>query len=221
MSCMLPKNIAFVDIETTGLSASLNRIIEIGIVRVEENQIVNTFHSLINPGTYIPKVITDITGITPNEVKHAPSFGSLQDDITEILNDCVFVAHNVQFDYSFIKSEFKREGKIFSSKKFCTVRLSRHLFPTQPRHNLDAIIERFDLLCQARHRALGDAQVLVDFYNKLQQQFTEEELSIAITTSMKRRNKAVKHFLSENKDHQKSNDDKSATSNNQEVLIIG
>ena len=105
---MLPRNIAFVDIETTGLSSTHDRIIEIGIIRVEDNSIVQTYHSLINPQTFLPAEIERITGITTKELENAPTFRSIKQDILEILIDTTFVAHNVRFDYGFIKNEFKR-----------------------------------------------------------------------------------------------------------------
>ena len=112
---MLPNNIAFVDIETTGLRSPYDRIIEIGIIRVEENKIVQTYHSLINPETILPPEITRITNITDSELQNAPTFRSIKTDILEALIDCTFVAHNVRFDYGFLKNEFKRENISFSS----------------------------------------------------------------------------------------------------------
>lgn len=177
---MLPEKIAFVDIETTGLSSSYNRIIEIGIVRVEDNEVVQTYHSLINPETHLPPKIELITGITAKDLEDAPTFRSIKTDILEVLIDATFVAHNVRFDYGFLKNEFKRENISFSSRQFCTVKLSRHLFPTHKKHNLDAIIERFDISCANRHRALDDAKVLYEFYQKIQNVIPEEQLSKAI-----------------------------------------
>src|SRR5438046_9777279 len=89
-SPMLPNKLAFVDIETTGLSAPYDRIIEIGIIRVEDNTITQTYQSLINPQTYLPKEITTITGITSEELENAPTFRSIKHDILEALIDCTF-----------------------------------------------------------------------------------------------------------------------------------
>src|SRR6266566_2377215 len=142
---MLPKNLAFVDIETTGTRAFYDRIIESGILRIENNKLIKTFHSLINPESHLPPEITMLTGITAADLENAPTFRSIKDEIQKILRDCLFVAHNVRFDYSFVKNEFKREMISFSSKHFCTVRLSRLLYPVHKSHNLDSIIERFGL----------------------------------------------------------------------------
>lgn len=183
---MLPQKIAFIDLETTGLRSFYDRIIEIGILRVENNQITKTYHSLINPQTYLPKEIETITGITSKDLDTAPTFREIMDEILETIQDCVFVAHNVRFDYSFLKSELKRHNISFTSKHFCTVRLSRLLYPSLPRHNLDALIERFNLQCEARHRALADATVLYHFYQKVQQEFPSEKIAEAIGFSLKK-----------------------------------
>jgi DNA polymerase-3 subunit epsilon len=183
---MLPQKIAFVDIETTGLRSSYDRIIEIGILRVEDNKLVKTFHSLFNPQTHIPPEITRITGLTGADLENAPTFSSVKDEILETLADCVFVAHNVRFDYSFILNELKRENISFSPKHFCTVRLSRLLYPSQKRHNLDALIERLNITCENRHRALDDARVLYTFYQKVQTEFAPEQLAEMIKRTMKK-----------------------------------
>lgn len=183
---MLPNKIAFIDVETTGTHASYDRIIEIGILRVENNQLVRTFQSLINPQSYLPKEITMLTGITHQDIEHAPTFNSVKDEIKEILDDCTFVAHNVRFDYAFVKHEFLRENITYSSKHFCTVRLSRLLFPQWQRHNLDAVIRECNIACTNRHRAFDDAQVLQIFYQQLVETMPAEDLEKALAKTMKK-----------------------------------
>lgn len=167
---MLPTKLAFVDIETTGGRSSWDRIIEIGIVRVENDEVRDTYSTLINPNAHIPLEITNLTGITTNDIANAPTFREVAADIITRLKDYTFVAHNVRFDYGFIKAEFSRLGASFSAKHFCTVRLSRALYPTHQRHNLDSLIQRFDLTCDKRHRALDDALAICTFYHKAKKQ---------------------------------------------------
>ncbi len=183
---MLPNTLAFIDTETTGLSPTRDHIIEIGIVRVENNKVVDTYQTLINPGFGFADIITAITGITPKDVEHAPSFGQVKNDIFSILKDCVFVAHNVRFDYGFLCNAFAREEMKFSSKQFCTARLSRSLFPQERSHNLDSIIKRFSIPCQNRHRAFDDAYVLWEFYRKLKEQIPSNLLEKYIAHAMKK-----------------------------------
>jgi DNA polymerase III subunit epsilon len=183
---MLPRNISFVDIETTGGSSSYDRIIEIGILRVEDGQLVNTFHSLIDPQAHIPKEIEMLTGITSADLDGAPTFRQVKEHIIEMLDDSYFVAHNVRFDYGFLMREFKRENISFSQKHFCTVKLSRLLYPTYRHHNLDSIIERFGFSCTNRHRALDDAKVLFEFYTKARSQFPAEIFEQAVAKCLKK-----------------------------------
>src|SRR5258708_12165814 len=183
---MLPTKLAFVDIETTGTRSSYDRIIEIGILRVEDNQLVSTFQSLINPQSYLPKEITMLTGITQQDIEHAPTFRLVKDEIIEILADCTFVAHNVRFDYGFLKNELLRENITYSAKHFCTVRLSRILFPNWSRHNLDTLIQKCKIFCENRHRAYDDAQVLYDFYQQLLKTMPKDKLEDALAKTMKK-----------------------------------
>lgn len=183
---MLPTKLAFVDIETTGGRTSNDRIIEIGIVRFEEGEITKTFSSLINPQTHLPPEITRLTGITEQELQSAPAFREVAPDIEEHLADCVFVAHNVRFDYGFLKTEFKRLEQTFSQKHFCTVRLSRALFPNERHHNLDSIIQRFNLSVTNRHRALDDALAITTFYTLVQRMTPEDRFAEAMKTVLKK-----------------------------------
>ncbi len=183
---MLPTKLAFVDIETTGMRSTHDRIIEIGILRVENGELINTFQSLINPQTYIPKEITGITGISEDMLADAPTFRSVKDDILSILDDCTFVAHNVRFDYGFIKSEFIRQNFTYNARHFCTVRLSRFLYPEWPRHNLDALIQHCGIDCTNRHRAFDDAQVLFHFYKHVLASHSPEQLEKAFAKTIKK-----------------------------------
>jgi len=161
---MLPKSLAFVDIETTGSSPFADRAIEVGIVRVDEGR-VREFSTLLDPGIPVSPFIQDLTGIDGRELEDAPSFYEVKDEIASLIDGALFVAHNARFDFGFLKHEFKRYDMSFSPKQLCTVKLSRRLFPQYRKHDLSSIIERFQFECAARHRALGDAKVLWDFYN--------------------------------------------------------
>jgi len=183
---MLPTKLAFVDLETTGGRSTYDRIIEIGIVQVDGDEIIDTYSTLLNPGSHVPLEIVKITGITTADVENAPTFREVAPDIIARLKDSVFVAHNVRFDYGFLKTEFARLGYTFSSKHFCTVRLSRHLYPAHTRHNLDSIIERLNLSCENRHRALDDAKVIFSFYQQAKQKFPEPVFSKALKTVLKK-----------------------------------
>ncbi|HRN96530.1 MAG TPA: exonuclease domain-containing protein [Candidatus Levybacteria bacterium] len=188
---ILPKNLAFVDIETTGHSSQYDRIIEIGIVRVEDNKIVQKYNTLLNPDQHVSPFIENLTGISSRELENAPTFYEKKDEILQVLANCTFVAHNVRFDYGFLRSEFKRYLTPFSMKHFCTVKLSRALFPQYKHHNLDALIERFGFVCEDRHRALGDAQILWEFYRHVQQHLSEDIVKNAVFQALKRPSRPI------------------------------
>jgi DNA polymerase-3 subunit epsilon len=161
------EKLVFVDLETTGGSAAHDRITEVGIVRVEDGVVVDVWSSLVNPDCAIPAAIEAFTGISDAMVAAAPRFAALATTVYEKLRGAVFVAHNARFDYSFLRSEFRKVGMPFAATVLCTVKLSRRLYPEHARHNLDAVMQRHGLSCDARHRALGDALVLRDFWFKL------------------------------------------------------
>jgi DNA polymerase-3 subunit epsilon len=167
---MFDKSLAIVDVETTGMSARYNRVIEIAIIRIEGNKIADTFTSLVNPETYIPSFITHLTGISNTDVESAPLFGKVKHKVKKFLKGATFVAHNVWFDYSFIQSELARVEIPFESKRCCTVRLSRRLYPQHKSHSLAALIERHGFEYKARHRAYDDAYVVWQFLRKIKKE---------------------------------------------------
>jgi DNA polymerase III subunit epsilon len=177
---MFAPAIAFVDLETTGTTASGDRVTEVGIVRVDAGQGVSEWSSLVNPQRSIPPAIQALTGITNAMVARAPTFGQVAEQIAARVDGCVFVAHNARFDYGFLKQEFARLGRAFSAKVLCTVKLSRRLYPDAGRHNLDAVIERHRLGADDRHRALGDARILWRFVQALYRDQAAEVIDSAI-----------------------------------------
>ena len=176
----LPQDLVFVDLETTGGSAAHDRITEVGLVRIANGELVEEWSSLVNPERPIPAYIEEFTGISNEMVAGAPRFTEIARIVRQKLRGAVFVAHNARFDYSFLRSEFLKSEIDFSAKVLCTVKLSRRLFPEYARHNLDAVMERNGLTCGARHRALGDAKVLHDFWFKLCREVDEPRLAAAV-----------------------------------------
>jgi DNA polymerase-3 subunit epsilon len=175
--------LVFVDLETTGGSTAEHRITEIGVVEIGPLG-VSTWTTLVNPGQAIPPFIQQLTGISDDMVRDAPSFASLAPALFERLDGKLFVAHNASFDRGFLRAEFERAGIAFNPDVLCTVRLSRALFPREARHGLDALIERHGLVPAARHRALADADLLWQFWRQLHEIVPLEHLreQIARTT---------------------------------------
>lgn len=180
----LPRSLSFIDVETSGLSAGYNRIIEIGILRVEDGKLVKEFKTLLNPEGHLDPFIENMTGIRSSDLEKAPVFYDIKDELLELLSDSIFVAHNVRFDYGFVRNEFKRIGIKFTSQHFDTVKLARLLYPNQKKYGLDSIIENFGIKCENRHRAFDDAKVLWDFYeyskNSIKPELFEQAISIVL-----------------------------------------
>jgi DNA polymerase-3 subunit epsilon len=160
---MKKKNLyAVVDIETTGGLARRDKITEIAIVLFDGTQIIDRYETLINPERSIPYEITRITGITDEMVKGAPRFYEVAKKIVEMTEGAIFVAHNVRFDYSFLREEFSSLGFTFTRRQLCTVVLSRKSFPGLRSYSLGNLIRHFGISVENRHRALDDAMATVD-----------------------------------------------------------
>jgi len=160
---MFEEPVVFVDIETNGGTAPNGRITEIAAIRVEGEAVVDTFTSFVNPGGPIPVWITRLTGITDADLVQAPYFDEIAGSLKRIFDGAIFAAHNVQFDYSFLKHHFQQVGYDFRPKLFCTVRMSRALYPEHKGHSLEKIIERHRIAVDDRHRAYADAKAIYDF----------------------------------------------------------
>ena len=152
---------AIVDIETTGGYASANGITEIAVYVHDGEKVIRHFETLVNPNQNIPRYITALTGIDNFMVADAPAFDEVAKEIFELLNDKIFVAHNVNFDYSFVKHHLKAAGFELKAKKLCTVRLSRKVFPGFPSYSLGNLCRSLQLPIDNRHRAGGDAKATV------------------------------------------------------------
>jgi DNA polymerase-3 subunit epsilon len=188
-------DLAIVDIETTGIAAHYHRVIEIAILRVKDGQLLETFSTLVDPERAIPHFIEGLTGIRNRDLERAPTFSQVKDRLFELLDGAIFVAHNARFDYTFLKEEFEREKMNYAAKCLCTMRLSRALFPEHRKHSLDSIMDRFGIACANRHRAAGDALVLWDFLQILQERISGQDLGKALSRILK--TPALPPFLDE------------------------
>jgi DNA polymerase-3 subunit epsilon len=163
-------NFAIIDVETTGTSPFNGKITEIAIYIFDGANIVDSFISLVNPECSIPYNITRLTGITNEMVETAPKFYEIAKKIVEITANATFVAHNVSFDYSFVREEFKRLGYDYKRKTLCTVSLSRKLIPGLPSYSLGNICHDLNITIEGRHRAGGDAFATVKLFELIMKQ---------------------------------------------------
>jgi len=158
---------AIVDIETTGSYAANNGITELAIVLHDGNKTIDRFETLINPQVPIPQYIQVLTGINPAMLETAPLFSDIAERVHDMLKDAVFVAHHVNFDYSFVKHQLETCGFELDTKKLCTVRLSRKVFPGLSGYSLGKICRDLEIPIFNRHRAGGDADATAILFQKI------------------------------------------------------
>ncbi len=197
---------SIIDIETTGLSSRYNNIIEIGIVKVSDLKIKETYQTMINPGRPIPYYISQFTGITDEDVYDAPFFEDAADDILEFISDDIIGGHNFSFDKSFLKRELLYAGKgILYNRDVCTLKLARKMYPDLRSRSLSNMCRHFKLHNENSHRALSDAkvtaQLLIRMIEELRDKHNintvEELLGYHKKTTSKARTNRVKEPLRE------------------------
>jgi DNA polymerase-3 subunit epsilon len=176
---------AIVDIETTGGYAAAHGITEISIQIFDGNKVVEKFETLINPCQPIPYFIQAMTGIDNDMVANAPRFEEVAAKIQGLLSEKVFVAHNVNFDYSFIKSHLAAAGFELNTKKLCTVRLSRKIFPGFASYSLGKLCRSLEIEIERQHRAGGDAEATVKVFHKLLQNDPNQHIAKSLLRNSK------------------------------------
>jgi DNA polymerase-3 subunit epsilon len=180
---MLTGRLAILDLETTGADPRTDRITEIGLLLVDDGEVVEEWSALVNPGRHIPVGVETLTGINDAMLERAPAFESVAQDLARRLSGRVLVAHNARFDHAFLRNELRRCGCSLALPVLCTVRLSRALAAHEPRHNLDALIARHALPCDGRHRALPDARLVHRLLVALEQCVGAEAFAHAAVTA--------------------------------------
>ena len=148
---------AVVDIETTGGRAGTHKITEIGIVKMVNGEVVDQWQTLLNPQRHIPSMITQLTGINNDMVASAPLFVDIADELEAFTENCIFVAHNVNFDYGFIREEYNRINRHYKRPKLCTVQQMRKHYKGLASYSLANLTKHFNIGMQRHHRALSDA----------------------------------------------------------------
>jgi len=183
-----------VDVETTGLSANNNRVIEIALVKIENLMITDKLNYLINPQTYIPPFITSLTGISNDDVIGAPIFSDIVEEIISFTDKSILTAHNFPFDASFLNSEFMICGREFVNEhSCCTLKIARKIYPTLKSKSLTSVAQSLNLNNSNAHRALGDAEITAKVLLKMIKELQKKD---SITT--------VGEFLSYQKGIQES-----------------
>jgi DNA polymerase-3 subunit epsilon len=158
---------AIIDVETTGGRPKESKITEIAIYIHDGEKVVDELSTLVNPEMPIPDFIVRLTGISDEMVANAPKFFEIAKRVVEITTDCVFVAHNVGFDYSMIRGEYRSLGFDYRRDQLCTVRSSRYLLPGHESYSLGKLCRALGIHAKNRHRASGDALATVQLFEML------------------------------------------------------
>ena len=167
---------AILDIETTGGKYNEEGITEIAIYKFDGHKIIDQFISLVNPERPIQAFVEKLTGINSKMLTNAPKFYEVAKRIVEITEDCILVAHNADFDYRMLRTEFKRLGFNYKKDSICTVELSKKLLPEQPSHSLGKLVRSLGIPMSDRHRASGDALATVELFKLLLNKDLEKKI---------------------------------------------
>ena len=174
---------AILDIETTGGQYNEEGITEIAIYKFDGHQIIDQFISLVNPEIPIQPFVVKLTGINNAMLRSAPKFYEVAKRIIEITSDCILVAHNADFDYRILRTEFRRLGYDFNTKTLCTVELSKKLLPEQTSHSLGKLVRALGIPMADRHRASGDAMATVKLFKMLLDKDVEKTIISSLIKS--------------------------------------
>ncbi|MDC0255618.1 3'-5' exonuclease [Bacteriovoracales bacterium] len=146
------------DFETTGLSADYDRVIEVGVVKIKNDKIIDTFQEFVNPGRRIAGVITHLTGITNDMVRGADRASKVMPKLKSFVGDELVVAHNASFDSRFYTAEMNRAGIYPKNEFLCSLLLARRIYQDLDSHKLGVLCHYLGVRNKASHRALGDAE---------------------------------------------------------------
>ena len=179
---------AIIDIETTGGKFNEEAITEIAIFRYENFEIKDRFISLVKPDRKIQPYVSKLTGIRENMLSNSPKFYEIAKQIIEITSDCIMVAHNAEFDYRMLRTEFKRLGYNFKRKSLCTVKLSKNLIPNLKSYKLGNLVKELGIPISNRHRAFGDAMATLKLFELLVQKDKKKLIINSLVDKSNRKN---------------------------------
>ena len=172
---------SIIDIETTGGKFNQEKITEIAILRIDENNMVQVFHKLINPTKKIQPFVEKLTRLSNKMLKNKPIFSDVAVEIQDFTKNSIFVAHNVNFDYRVLCKEFRAIGIEYSRKTLCTIKLSRKAFPLEKSYGLGKLTSRIGIKINNRHSAIGDAEATLKLFEIIRKKLTVKEIRKLIT----------------------------------------
>lgn len=157
-----------IDLETTGFSPKDDKIIELSAIKVRNNEEIETYTTLINPGMHIPSKITNLTSITDDMVADAPKIEDAIQQFVDFIGNDIVVGHNVNFDINFVYDRYLEvSGKTFSNEFIDTLYIARKALPELEHHRLSDLAEHYGIINENAHRSLSDCQATHEVYNAL------------------------------------------------------
>lgn len=163
-----------VDVETTGLDFRREKMVEVAAVKLVNNEIVDTYDSLINPMQYIRPSSVSIHGISEEMILEAPTIEEVMPQLLNFIGEYPMIGHNVIFDYSYInQASLTLYGKELPNRRIDTLHMFKEVFPEERSHSLESLMTRFDVKLENKHRALADAYGLAQVYGKLKSLYDE------------------------------------------------
>ena len=165
------------DLETTGLSFRTEKITEIGIMKVKNHEVIDEFSTFVNPGKPIPQRVVEVTNITDEMVKNAPTIEEILPKVLEFVGDSILVAHNADFDIGFLKHNCSELGLKLDNTYIDTLRLAKALFPEYKKYKLGIIAENLGIKVEVAHRALDDVDTTVKVFNVMLDKLKAKEIA--------------------------------------------
>lgn len=171
------KDYVVLDLETTGLNPKVDKIIEIGAIRVRNLEIVEAFSTYVNPGRSITSRITELTGITNDDVKDAPAIDDVIGNLLQFIGDDCLVGQNILFDYSFVKKAAVNKKMKFEKEGIDTLKIARRFLNELENRTLTKLCEHYGI-CLEAHRASNDAKATHEIYCKMLNDFYDKEKTL-------------------------------------------
>ena len=165
-----------IDIETTGGKFNEEKITEIAIFKLSKDGNISKYHTLINPEKKIQPFVEKLTGLNNKMLENKPVFGEISQEINSFTKGCIFVAHNVKYDYRVLKKEFSRIGMKFQRDLLCTIELSKVVFPKIKSYSLGKLVSNLGIEINNRHRADGDAEATLNLFIMLKKNIERDKL---------------------------------------------
>ena len=196
---MMIKDYIVVDVETTGLNPKFDRLIEIAAIKIKDNNIVDAYNTLVNPGITIPQRIVNLTGITDQMVSESPKINDIIIEVNKFFGDHILLGHNLIFDYGFIKQSCINNKLSFEKDGIDTLKIARKVLPDIEKRSLEYLCNYYNIKQDIRHRAYDDAHSTHILYQRLLEAFGNNNTDLFKAIQLQYRMKKVSPITNKQK----------------------